>query len=127
MKRSFPGPDYLGTHIAWTNLYPIARNDVIGNPDGILRTVQEEPAALLLDAVALELKPQAVIVLAGTFWPFADRLRLRYPRTVDRPLLASGQRGGRPWIIGMHPGGAQRRGWGASVYAELIDRAVQAA
>lgn len=39
---------------------------------------------------------------------------------VKRPLLLSGTRHGRAWIAGLHPGGAQRRGWPARRYAQII-------
>lgn len=106
------------SHIAWTNLYPIARNDVKGNPEGVLRSVQEAPAADLLDEVVDAVDPIAVLVLSGPFWySFAERLRLARPLSVERPILAAGWRDRRPWVVGMHPAGAQRRGWRAQVYA----------
>jgi len=71
--------------------------------------------------VARALEPDLILVLAGTFWwPFRESLALTGPLDVQRPLLSLGQRHGRPWIIGMHPGGAQRRGWGADDYADRI-------
>jgi hypothetical protein len=109
------------SHVAWANLYPVARNDVKGNPDGTLRDVQTRPAAELVDAIARALDPDLTLVLAGTFWwPFTERLALTESLIAERPLLGLGRRHGRPWIIGMHPGGAQRRGWGASAYADWL-------
>jgi len=119
-----PSPWY--SYVAWANLYPVARNDVKGNPDGTLREVQTRPAAELIDAVARALEPDLILVLAGTFWwPFSERLALTGSVGVQRPLLGLGRRHGRPWIIGMHPGGAQRRGRGADAYADRIIAAVE--
>jgi hypothetical protein len=107
--------------VAWANLYPVARNDVKGNPDGKLRDVQTRPAVGLVDSIARALDPDLTLVLAGTFWwPFAEPLELVDSLSVERPLLGIGRRHGRPWIIGMHPGGAQRRGWGAHAYTDRL-------
>ena len=114
------------SHVAWANLYPVARNDIKGNPDGTLRDVQTRPAAELVDAIARALDPDLTLVLAGTFWwPFTERLALTDSLVAERPLLCLGRRHGQPWIIGMHPGGAQRRGWGARAYADHIVAAVE--
>jgi len=127
IERLYPGsPSAWYSHVAWANLCPVARNDVKGNPDGTLREVQTRPAAELIDAVARALEPDLILVLAGTFWwPFSERLALTGSLGVQRPLLGLGRRHGRPWIIGMHPGGAQRRGWGADAYADRIIAAVE--
>ncbi len=113
------------SHVAWANIYPVARNDVKGNPEGALRESQTRVAALLLDAVASAVQPEAVVILGGTYWwDVADMLPLEQSAAVDRPLLAKGSRGGVPWVAGWHPGGAQRRGWRADRYAALISQAL---
>lgn len=127
IERLYPGsPSPWYSHVAWANLYPVARNDVKGNPDGTLREVQTRPAAKLVDAVARALEPDLTLVLAGTlWWPFRESLAVTGLLEVQRPLLSAGRREGRPWIIGMHPAGAQRRGWGADAFADEIVAAAE--
>ncbi len=109
------------SRLAWANLYPIAPNDLKGNPEGILRECQTEPAAAFLDEVVVALRPRLVLVLAGPFlWPFVRLLRLEQLERAPSPFSLVGIRSGTPWIAGMHPGGAQRRGWPARRYAVLI-------
>jgi hypothetical protein len=109
------------SRVAWTNLYPIAPGDTKGNPDGVLRLVQTEAAAEFLDATVDAVRPRLVLVLAGPFiWPFVGPLGLGSFRRAAPPFTLTGTRHGVPWICGMHPGGAQRRGWPARRYAELI-------
>ena len=111
--------------IAWANLYPIAPNDRKANPEGVLRSVQDGPNADFIAALVEDLQPAVVLVLAGPFWrPFASRFPV--PTSgIEGPLIAKGRIDGRSWIVGMHPGGAQRRGWPAAAYAELILRRLQ--
>ncbi len=121
-ELSYPESPYdWYNHVTWTNIYPVALNDVKGNPEGTLRAAQSNPAAQLLDAVAEAVNPDAVIVLGGGYWwDVAPALPLDNSRSVERPLLAVGKRNGVPWVIGWHPGGAQRRGWSSARYAEVI-------
>lgn len=96
-------------------------NDYKGNPEGVLRAVQTEPAADLLDAVIEAIDPALVLVLAGPFiWPFVEPLSLTHFTRREAPSTFVGRRHSRPWISGMHSGGAQRRGWPARRYAGLI-------
>lgn len=114
------------SRLAWTNLYPIAPGDYKGNPEGTLRQVQTAPAAEFLAAVVEALAPRLVLVLAGPFiWPFVEPLRLGQLERATAPLSLVGRRLDTPWITGMHPGGAQRRGWPARQYAEIIVTAAQ--
>jgi hypothetical protein len=111
------------SRLAWTNLCPIAPGDRKGNPEGALRQVQTSDAAEFLSATVDALQPRLVLVLAGPFvWSFVESLRLGVLRRADAPFTLVGTRppDGVPWICGMHPGGAQRRGWPARRYAELI-------
>jgi hypothetical protein len=109
------------SHVAWTNLYPIAPNDPKGNPSGVLLDVQTAPAAHLLRAVFDELRPQAVVVAGGPYWwAFQQRIPLRILERNERPLLAEGIIDSVPWIAGMHPAGAQRRRWKPDTYASLV-------
>ena len=66
--------------------------------------------------------PRLVLVLAGPFiWSFVEPLDLGGLARAAPPFTLVGQTSaGVPWICGMHPGGAQRRGWPARLYAELI-------
>jgi hypothetical protein len=110
------------SHVAWANLCPIAPGDYKGNPEGVLRQVQTSAASEFLSAVVDALSPRLVLVLAGPFiWSFVEPLGLGGLTRKDAPFTLAGSRGsGPPWICGMHPGGAQRRGWPARRYAELI-------
>jgi hypothetical protein len=109
------------SRVAWANLYPVAPNEYKGNPEGILGSVQTGPTALLVDAKIDSVDPGLVLVLAGPFiWPFVESLNLGELNRMAAPFTFVGRRQGRPWISGMHPGGAQRRGWPARRYAELI-------
>ncbi len=120
-----PGQSPWFSRVAWANLYPIAPNDYKGNPEGVLREVQTNPAAAFLEAVVDALEPRLVLVLAGPFvWSFVEPLDLGQLERADPPFTFVGRRQGRAWVCGMHPGGAQRRGWPARKYAALIvDRA----
>jgi hypothetical protein len=110
------------SRVAWANLYPLAPGAYKGNPEGILRQVQTVPAAEFLKAVVDALAPRLVLVLAGPFiWSFVEPLGLGGLCRVIAPFTLVGRvRGTVPWICGMHPGGAQRRGWPARRYAEMI-------
>jgi hypothetical protein len=119
-----PGSTPWYSRLAGANLYPVAPNDVKGNPEGPLREVQTGPAARFLDAVIEQLDPSLVLVLVGPFiWPFVGPLGLDGLARLDAPFTFGGLRRGRAWISGTHPGGAQRRGWPARAYAaSIVDR-----
>lgn len=121
VERLWPGSAWNWySHVAWTNLYPIAPNEPKGNPSGALLEVQTAPAAHLLRTVARALRPEGVLVLGGPYWwPFQEFIPLRVLSREDRPLLANGEIEGVPWLAGMHPAGAQRRGWKADDYAAI--------
>lgn len=109
------------SRVAWANLYPIAPGDYKGNPEGALRQAQTSAAGEFLSAVVDALAPRLVLVLAGPFiWPFIEPLGLGDLERADPPFTLVGERASIPWICGMHPGGAQRRGWPARRYAEVI-------
>lgn len=110
------------SRVAWANLYPIAPGAYKGNPEGTLRQVQTAAAADFLSAAVDVLAPRLVLVLAGPFiWSFVEPLGLGSLVRAAPPFTLVGRlRAGAPWICGMHPGGAQRRGWPARQYAELI-------
>jgi len=115
------------SHVAWANIYPVARHDIKGNPDGALRTAQLPHAAPLLRAVARSLRPDAVVVLGGGYWwDIANDIRLDGSAQVSRPLLAAGRLDDTPWVAGWHPGGAQRRGFGADRYATIVHQTIEA-
>lgn len=109
------------SRVAWANLCPIAPNDHKGNPEGALRDVQTAAAAEFLRAVVAALEPRLVLLLAGPFiWSFRDPLGIGGLARADPPFTLVGRRDDVPWVCGMHPGGAQRRGWPARRYAALI-------
>jgi hypothetical protein len=110
------------SRVAWANLCPIAPGAYKGNPEGSLRQVQTTEAAEFLSATVETLGPRLVLVLAGPFiWSFVEPLALGELARADAPFTLVGTSGASVrWICGMHPGGAQRRGWPARRYAELI-------
>jgi hypothetical protein len=109
------------SRVAWANLYPIAPGAYKGNPEGALRQVQTAPAAEFLSTVVDALAPRLVLALAGPFiWTFVKPLDLGGLARATPPFSLLGRGAAVPWICGMHPGGAQRRGWPARRYAELI-------
>ena len=118
-----PGRGPFYSRMAWANLYPVAPNDVKSNPAGALLKTQTKPAAMFLAATIQALRPRLVLVLGGPYvWPFLQLLGLDNLAPVDRPLYLRGRQDGAAWILGMHPGGASRRGMGPARYAELITR-----
>ena len=83
-----------------------------GNPAGALLGAQTQPAAAFVDAVVNELQPSLVLVAGGPYvWPFSIRLVLGSSSLPIARSISLGDRSD-PWIVGMHPGGASRRGWG---------------
>lgn len=109
------------SRIAWTNLYPVSRNEPAGNPYGDLLEFQTAPAAAFLSQTVAALKPRLVLVVGGPlWWPFAPLLGLDAMRTEDRPLLRSGGGLGTRWVVGWHPAGAQRRGYRVQAYADHV-------
>ena len=68
-----------------------------------------------------------ILVVGGPYiWPFVEPLGLGTLNAAARPLHLAGQRDGIDWVVGIHPGGASRRGLGPSRYAELIVDTVRA-
>lgn len=109
------------SHVAWANLYPVAPNEPKGNPAGSLLEAQTNPSAAFLRLVAAALRPEAIIVLGGPYWSgFQAHVPLTPLDPDQRPILAEGTVSGYPWMVGMHPAGAQRRGWNADRYARLV-------
>lgn len=117
---SDPGGSWHG-RVAWTNLYPVARQEPPGNPFGQLRAFQTEHAAVFLAATVAALKPRLVLVLGGPhWWSFASLLGLDSMSVEPKPLLRSGDGLGARWVVGWHPAGAQRRGWRVAEYAKRV-------
>jgi hypothetical protein len=116
-----PGDSPWFSRLAWANLYPVAPNDVKGNPTGAVLEAQTAPAAAFLDAAIQAIQPRLVLVTGGPYvWPFVEPLGLGVLEPVSKPLYLAGRRAGIDWVVGMHPGGASRRGWGPGRYAEII-------
>ena len=116
-----PGDSPWFSRLAWANLYPVAPNDVKGNPGGALLEAQTRPAAAFLDAAIRGIEPRLVLVTGGPYVrPFVEPLGLGVLEPAGKPLYLTGRRGGIDWVVGMHPGGASRRGWGPGRYSELI-------
>lgn len=109
------------SRLAWTNLYPVGRQQPAGNPYSELLEFQTEPAAAFLAATIAALEPRLVLVLGGPYWwSFAERLGLDSMTVEPKPLLRSGNGLGARWVIGWHPAGAQRRGWRVAEYAKQV-------
>ena len=76
---------------------------------------------------ARPVRPRMILVVGGPYiWPFVEPLGLGTLDAAARPLYLAGQRDGIDWIVGIHPGGASRLGWGPSRYADLIEDTARA-
>ena len=116
-----PGEAPWFSRLAWANLYPVAPNDIKANPAGALLAAQTRPAAQFLTALIADIEPTVVLIVGGPYaWPFVELLGIETLERANPPLYRVGRHGGRRWIIGMHPGGASRRGWGPTKYSELL-------
>jgi hypothetical protein len=110
---------------AWVNLYPAAPENPPGNPAGPLREAQDSFTSELLRASVDALDAHTVIAFVGPYWwPTGSDSAFAAVAEQPRPLLRAGLIDGRRWIVGWHPGGASRRGFGPSRYAEIIRRAI---
>jgi hypothetical protein len=120
-ERLAPGDGPFYSRVAWVNLYPVAPNDIKANPGGALLEAQTVPAAAFVNAAIEAIDPSVVLVLAGPYvWPFVEPLGLDHLNDANRPLYRIGTYRDRRWVVGMHPGGASRRGWGPGRYGQLI-------
>ncbi len=110
------------SRIAWMNLFPCAPADPRGNPSGALKEAQEPYVGELLRAHVEQLNACRIIAFVGPFWwPAAGPSGLADLPEAHEPLLRAGRdSAGRTWIVGWHPAGASRHGWGPSRYSELI-------
>ncbi len=114
------------SRLAWANLYPVAPNWIKANPSGPLLVAQAPEAPRLFEAIAAELDPRVVLVVGGAYWWwFAKQLDLESLPARPPPLYRVGEADGRRWVVGMHPGGASRRGWGPHRYGALIADAIR--
>jgi hypothetical protein len=112
--------------IAWVNLYPAAPESPPGNPGGPLREAQDPLVGKLLEATVEMLEARTVVALVGPYWwPTGSASPFDQLAELPRPLLRAGRIDGRSWIVGWHPGGASRRGFGPSSYAGILSYAVQ--
>lgn len=112
--------------IAWVNLYPAAPENPPGNPGGALREAQDPLVGELLRETVAALQARTVIALVGPFWwPTGAAPAFAALAEQPRPLLRAGVVDGRTWLVGWHPGGASRRGFGPSRYAEILVAASQ--
>ena len=120
-----PGDAPWFSRLTWANLCPVAPNHIKANPSGVLLEAQTNGAASFLDAAIREIRPSLVLVIGGPYvWPFITPLRMSGLKPAEKPLYRIGFREDIPWVVGMHPGGASRRGWGPNAYADLIIRTV---
>lgn len=121
-----PGRAPWFSRLAWANLCPVAPNDIKGNPSGALLRAQTSSAAPFLERAIEEIQPRLVVVVGGPYiWPYVEPLNLEVLQQAAKPLYLAGRRNDVDWIVGMHPGGASRRGWSPMTYAELIVATVQ--
>jgi hypothetical protein len=112
--------------VAWVNLYPAAPEDPPGNPGGLLREAQDPQIGELLRANVEMLEAHTVVALVGPYWwPTGSAAPFGQLAELPRPLLRTGKIDGRTWVVGWHPGGASRRGFGPSRYAEILSAAIE--
>lgn len=106
--------------VAWSNLYLIAPA-AGGNPTEDQCIAQRAGAAGVLRATIEAIDPGLVLFLVGPYWrAYREHLSLSGLTTAARPLYEHGVVAGRRYVVGWHPGGAQRRGWPAARYVEQI-------
>ena len=123
-----PGPEPWYSRLGWANLYPVAPGERKANPGGPLKEAQDPHVGRLLQAIVEAADPCVVVALVGPFWwPCTAIPELAALGEVARPLMRVGSVGGRPWVVGWHPGGAQRRHYSPEPYAKLIAAAVRGA
>jgi hypothetical protein len=109
------------SRLAWANLYPVAPER--GNPEGWLREAQNSHVGSLIETLMELLEARVVVALVGPYWwPAGSLLAFDILEARDRPLSRSGLIDGRAWVVGWHPGGASRRGYGPTAYAEIVVR-----
>lgn len=112
--------------IAWVNLYPAAPENPPGNPGGPLREAQDPHVGNLLEATIDMLQAHTVVDLVGPYWwPTGSAPPFDGLAELPRPLLRAGTIAGRTWIVGWHPGGASRRGFGPSRYAGILSDTIK--
>lgn len=116
-----PGDAPWYSRLAWVNLYHAAPENPPGNPGGPLREAQDPFVADVLRATVDMLDARTVLALVGPYWwPTGSAPDFATLTEQPRPILRAGVIDGRTWVVGWHPGGASRRGWGPSRYAELV-------
>jgi hypothetical protein len=110
------------SRLTWMNLFPCAPQHPKGNPTGALKEAQDPYVGELLRAHVEQLNARRVIAFVGPFWwPAAGPAGLADLPVAPEPLLRAGvDAADRTWIVGWHPAGASRHGWGPARYAELI-------
>jgi hypothetical protein len=112
--------------IAWVNLYPAAPENPPGNPGWPLREAEDPHVGELLAANVEMLEAHTVVALVGPYWwPTGSAAPFDALEELPRPLLRCGKIDGRTWIVGWHPGGASRRGFGPSRYAAMLSEAIR--
>ncbi len=113
------------SRFAHVNLYPAAPDSPPGNPAGPLREAQDPFVGELLVKTMESLDAKRVIALVGPYWwPAGSSGTLSSLGEEPKPLSRSGRLDDKTWIVGWHPGGASRRGWGPRAYADQIIRRV---
>jgi hypothetical protein len=107
------------SRFCWMNLYPCAPDDPPGNPAGALKEAQDAYVGELLRAQIERLDARRIICFVGPYWwSAAAPAGLANLPEAPRPLHRAGRdSAGRVWIVGMHPAGASRHGWGPRAYA----------
>jgi hypothetical protein len=115
------------SRIAWVNLFPCAPADPRGNPSGALKEAQDPFVGELLSAHVERLNATRIVAFVGPFWwPAAGPAGLADLPEVPQPLMRAGvDAAGRTWVVGWHPAGASRHGWGPARYAELIIQTIE--
>jgi hypothetical protein len=110
---------------SWVNLYSAAPENPPGNPDGPLRQAQDPLVGELLRVTVEMLEARTVIALVGPYWwPAGSSPYFAPLAEQQRPLVRSDCVAGRTWVVGWHPGGASRRGFGPRAHADILLSAV---
>ena len=119
------GPDPWYSRFAWANVYPVGADftptERASSPWGPLKAAQDEHVGDLLTDTMRMINARRVVVVSGpAYWWQPAQGAFSALRGLSPPLISAGRFDGRDWVVGYHPGGARRRGFGAKQYASLI-------
>ena len=112
-----PGPGPWHSRIAWANVYPVGHERLessglrAASPSGALREVQDPHVGRLFASLVEMLDPARVVIVAGpAYWHWAEATSALDLHPAPFPLIRSGRRFGRSWVVGDHPSYSRKVG-----------------